>query len=221
MIKKILAVGDSFTYGEELYDVGSAYPQLLANSLGATLTNLARPGAGNKRIVRHVVESIGNGIKYDLIIIGWSSPGRQEFADADGFFDIWPGYGGNMFRKDGQTWRLPLVEYLNKHHSDHWMYRQYLIDVVMLQSFLKEHGVRYVMLNTCANEYYHSIYSSKTQELVRLVDDRYYLGWPTEGMAEWVGEAAPRGPGGHFLEEGHIKVADKLYDHIRNLGWVS
>jgi hypothetical protein len=39
-------------------------------------------------------------------------------------------------------------------------------------------------------------------------------------MAEWT-RGVQKGPGGHFLDDGHKKVADKINEHIRHLGWVS
>jgi hypothetical protein len=39
-------------------------------------------------------------------------------------------------------------------------------------------------------------------------------------MMEWTYET-PQGPGGHFLEQGHVIVADKINEYIRHLGWVS
>jgi hypothetical protein len=39
-------------------------------------------------------------------------------------------------------------------------------------------------------------------------------------MMEWT-YRTPQGPGGHFLEQGHAIVADKIYEHIRNLSWIS
>jgi hypothetical protein len=38
-------------------------------------------------------------------------------------------------------------------------------------------------------------------------------------MMDWTYNT-PKGPGGHFLEEGHAIVADKIYEHIRSLGWI-
>ena len=57
-------------------------------------------------------------------------------------------------------------------------------------------------------------------ELDNQIDTTNYLGWPNESMMEWTYSAA-QGPRGHFLEEGHAIVADKVYEHIRNIGWLS
>ena len=96
---RLLTVGDSFTYGAELSGplAGpiephvNAWPNLLAQKLGYKLTNLARPGSGNARMVRHAVAESDN---YDIIVIGWSHFARIEMADEHGFYDIWPGCDG-------------------------------------------------------------------------------------------------------------------------------
>ena len=221
-INRILAVGDSFTYGEELSNrENDNYIQVLANKLNAkNVNNLAKPGSGNRRMVRNVIEQVSSGVPIDLVIIGWSSPGRMEFCDVAGFYDIWPGYSGNAIMRDNHTWRRDLLEYINKHHDPEYLYKQTILDVIMLQSFLKERNIKYVMLTTVSNEYYHTVYYTKVPILTSQVNSTYYLGWPTEGMAEWT-EGCKRGPNGHFLEDGHQQVADKIYEHIRNLGWLS
>ena len=222
MINRIFTVGDSFTYGEELDNrEKDCWSQLLANKPGAQyLINLAKPGSGNRRMVRNVIEHVLGGAPVDLVIIGWSSPGRMEFADASGIYDLWPGYGGALFRNDDQEWRLELLDYINKHHDPSYLYTQYLIDIVMLQSFLKERNIKYLMLSTVMNEYYHNIFYTRTKPLSTTIDEKYYIGWPTQGMAEWT-NGCKRGPNNHFLEEGHQIVATKIYEHIRNLGWLS
>jgi hypothetical protein len=219
MIKHILTVGDSFTYGEELADLDHAWPVLLSKQLDTNLVNLARPGSGNKRMVRHVLEQVANGHPLDLVVVAWSSPGRMEFADSNGFFDLWPGYSGNMFKRE-QSWRIELLEYINRHHNEEWIYRQYLLDIILLQSFLKEHNIPYVMCKTVGNEYYHHTFFTQMKPIAQLINGDHFLGWPNEGMSEWTFNS-PQGPNGHFLEEGHIIVANRIYEHIRNLGWLS
>ena len=71
------------------------------------------------------------------------------------------------------------------------------------------------MLNAFGNNNYR-----KNNTVVDQIDSTYYIGWPNETMMEWT-YGTPQGPGGHFLEQGHQRVADKIYEHIRYLGWVS
>jgi hypothetical protein len=39
-------------------------------------------------------------------------------------------------------------------------------------------------------------------------------------MMEWT-YGAEIGSRGHFLDQGHTMVADKIYNHMQGLGWVN
>ena len=208
---KLLAVGDSFTYGEELSDLNNAWPYLLGNKLGYTVNNLAKPGSGNTRMLRHAVEQINN---YDLIIIAWSHFARTELADENGFYDLWPGCSARP-HKEFSSWRSEVINYYSKHHNDQYLYNQYLINIILIQQYLKFNNKKYIMLDTFGNNSYR-----KNNTVVDQIDPTYYIGWPTTTMMEWT-HGCPKGPGDHFLEQGHKVVADKIYEHIRNFGWIS
>ena len=208
---KLLTVGDSFTFGEELADLTSAWPFLLGNKLGYEITNLAKPGSGNTRMVRHAVEQINN---YDLIIIAWSHFARTELADENGFYDIWPGCSALPYKKHS-PWRVDMINYYSKHHDDRYLYDQYLINIILLQQFLQMNNKKYIMLDAFNNDDYR-----KDNIITKQIDPKYYLGWPNESTMRWAYQC-PVGDRGHFLEEGHIKVAEKIYEYIRHLGWIS
>ena len=208
---KLLTVGDSFTYGEELRDLNNAWPFLLGNKLGYTVDNLAKPGSGNTRMIRHAVEQIDN---YDLIIIAWSHFARTELADEHGFYDLWPGCSV-LPHKEFSSWRSEVINYYSKHHNDQYLYNQYLINIILIQQYLKFNNKKYIMLDTFGNNNYR-----KNNTVVDQIDPTYYIGWPTTTMMEWT-HGCPNGPGDHFLEQGHEIVADKIYEYIRHLGWVS
>jgi lysophospholipase L1-like esterase len=208
---KLLTVGDSFTYGEELSDLNNAWPYLLGNKLGYAVDNLAKPGSGNTRMVRHAVEQVNN---YDLIIIAWSHFARTELADENGFYDLWPGCS-ILPHKEFSLWRSDVINYYSKHHNDEYLYNQYLINIVLFQQYLIFNNKKYIMLDTFDNNNYR-----KNNTVVDQLDSTYYVGWPTTTMMEWT-YGTPQGSNGHFLEQGHEIVADKIYEHIRNLSWVS
>jgi hypothetical protein len=208
---KLLAVGDSFSYGEELSDINNAWPFLLGKKLGYEITNLAKPGSGNTRMIRHAVEQINN---YDLIVIAWSHFARTELADENGFYDIWPGCSA-LPHKEFSSWRSDVINYYSKHHNDQYLYNQYLINIVLIQQYLKFNNKKYIMLDTFDNNNYR-----KNNTVVDQIDSTYYVGWPTTTMMEWT-YRIPQGPNGHFLEQGHEIVANKIYEHIRHLGWIS
>jgi hypothetical protein len=76
------------------------------------------------------------------------------------------------------------------------------------------------MLDAFGNNKVRNKFKGKNQDLLDQIDTRRYLGWPNESMMEWTFRT-PQGPRGHFLEDGHRIVADKIYEYIRHLGWIS
>lgn len=206
---KILAVGDSFTYGYELADTTDAWPAVLARKLNATVDNLAKPGGGNTQIVRNIVEHASD---YDLVVIAWSSPGRIEFADTVGAYDVWPGWNG----KGLSGARLEMARLVTVSHNDNYLFRQFLINVLLVQEYLKSKGIVYAMASTQGNEWYYNTCCDKNQDLINRIDLEHCIEWPQAGMAEWT-FGCSQGPGNHFLEDGHQRVAEKFYEHIRNI----
>ena len=211
---KLLTVGDSFTYGEELEDLNSAWPYILGKQLGYEVANLAQPSKSNTYMVRTVVENFQ---EYDLIIVAWSHFARMEFSDDLGIYDIWPGNQGAMFTGE-LSHRKGLIDYVNRYSSDTYLYTQYLINIILVQNFLTQQNKKYLMLDAFGNT--HADVRKLNLELSQLVNAEQYLCWPNESMIEWT-YGTSKGPRGHFLEQGHEIVADKIYEHIRYLSWVS
>lgn len=213
---RLLTVGDSFTYGEELAELTSAWPFLLGNKLGYEITNLAKPGSGNTRMVRHCVEQVDD---YDIAIIAWSHFARIEMADENGFYDLWPG-GGTLPHKHHSPWRQEIIEYFSRHHNDDYLYKQYLLNIILLQNFLQSNSKKYLMIDAFGNHQVNARTNGKNKDLLSQIDDKYYVGWPNESMMEWT-YGAEIGLHGHFLEQGHVKVAEKIYTHMERLKWVN
>lgn len=210
---RLLTVGDSFTYGEELDDLSNAWPHLLGKMLRYEVTNLGEPGTGNESIVRKVLTNYQDA---DLIVIAWSHFARLEFADECGIYDMWPGYGP-WSQNAELAFRDEFSKYFTMHHNDAYMYNRYLNNMVLLQHFLKCNSKKYVMLESFGNV--NDRYLGN-QQLHSLVDLTHCLGWPTETMTGWA-HPCQIGPNGHFLDDGHRKVAEKIYEHIRHLSWVA
>ena len=212
---KLLTVGDSFTYGEELADQTSAWPYLLGRKLTYMVSNHGEPASGNTKIVRNVIKHYKT---CDLVVVAWSHFARIEVADEQGIYDIWP--GSNEAVHYHTPHRKELVQYITKHYNDHYLYQQYLINILLLQNFLKQQNKRYIMVNAFGNNWEELKQLHGIQQLASQIDTTYFLGWPNDQMVEWTYGCA-KGPNGHFLEEGHQRVADKIYEHIGNLGWLS
>lgn len=214
MIRHVLTVGDSFTYGEELSDRNNAWPYLVAASLNATIDNQGAPATGNTSIVRNTLDNIVSTTPADLVIISWSSPGRIEFSDDEGTFDTWPGYMGRQFI-GRQPWREDLVDYVSRYHNDKYLYKQYLTNIVLLQSLLTLHNIKYIMLDIASNNYYENTCTHDFLDLKKLIDRTTYL---PQGMAEWT-FGCKKGQCGHFLDDGHRIVADRVLAKIKEMDW--
>ena len=209
---KVLTLGCSFTAGDELDDFNLAWPNILANMSGLSVTNLAQFASSNTKMVRRAVENINT---FDAFIIAWSHYARTEFADDQGVYDVWPARQTPEFKQSPH--RYELIKYLTAYNNDNYYYRQYLIDIILLQNLFKQHNKKYIMLNSFGND---SKQAGRNQDLVNQIETEFYLGWPNDTMMEWT-YGSPVGANGHFLEQGHEIVAGKIYEHIRHLSWVS
>jgi hypothetical protein len=216
-MKKLITFGDSFTYGEELADRTSAWPQQLANKLNYQLLNYGERGTCNDSMLRKLVEFLSDPIESEnvsLVVIAWSNPGRKEYADESGVYTIWPGARSDRFMLC-QPWRAKMVDYINEYHNSEWFCKNYLINVIAAQGILKERNIPYLMLDIAYNQYYKNLHLTPLAPISALVDSSNYIGWGRSGMAEWVGKVK-RGPRGHFLEEGHQIVANTIYKYYAN-----
>jgi hypothetical protein len=212
---KILTIGDSFTYGDELVDRAMSWPAILANKISCEITNMGMSSAGNTYMQRTVVQ---HAAEYDLVIVAWSHFARMELADANGVFDIWPGCSSkphNLYNSH----RDHAIKYITTYYSDEYFYQQYLINIVLTQTYLKQLGKKYLMLDAFGNNV-RLRWNEQYADIRSQIDTEYFLGWSGLTMMEWT-HGAPKGPGGHFLDQGHEIVAEKINEHIRRIGWVS
>ena len=214
---RLLTVGDSFTYGDELINLSDAWPYQLGERLGYTVNNLGMPGASNNYMVRTVLEQSNSA---DIIVIAWSHFARMEVADEYGKFEIWP--GANEAIHNQLPHRKELLNYINRYHDDRYSYMQHLVNIVLIQNYLKANNKKYLMATAfCDRQLVNRLMGfPDIKNMAGQVDHRYFLGWPDITMMEWT-YGTPQGPRGHFLKEGHAIVADKIYEYIGNLGWLS
>lgn len=215
MKKQLLAVGDSFTYGDELTDHYQAWPYKLADSIGYEVHNMGQSGCGNNSILRRTLEELAH-THYDLVVIGWSSPGRIEWKDGIGIpYDIWPGYPATGQFFTDHPWRVELLNYISEYHNEEYLYQQYLIKVISLQSYCQAHSIEYLMMDTRHNDYYRSVGKEMHKLLEKQIDSDRFVGFGQFGMSELTSNL-PRGKGGHPLAQGHERIANELKKHIRN-----
>jgi hypothetical protein len=215
----IYCIGDSFTYGEELSNrEQDAYPYVLSRMLETTVTNLGKPATGNYRMVKRTMDIVLTH-KPELIVIGWSDPARQEFADDISIVDLWAGRNYRNMQNSSDH-RRDLIKYMTAYDVPGYYYTKWLRQIILLQSFCRANNVRCVMFSACNAEDWNRTYMAKHQDLIEHVDATTFVGWPLSGSTEWCFKT-PHGPGGHPLEQGHQIIANKIYEHIGNLGWLS
>ena len=217
MTTKILTVGDSFTYGEELDNRETqAWPYLLAVAMNATVSNFGQGGASNDYIFRTAIEETVQ-TTYDLVIVQWSEPSRMEVWHGDRPISV---TAHSNWNKIGQlSW---MQDYYKYSYNDLFRYRTWYAHVIALQEYFKSKQQKYLFCNL-AGLRPHGLYAEYKNEMSSLwnnIDYRFFVGWPHEGFVEWQGDCE-RASGGHPLELGHERISNKIYEHIRNIGWFS
>ena len=213
IMKTLYTVGDSFTYGQELPNPEQqAWPVLLADRLGYRLINDGRPGVGNEYIIKQTIKAVAKH-KPKLVVVAWTSCGRQEHADEQGVYDVWPGCSSKKFENNQYENRLDLIKYITVNNNHKHEYRRWLRQVILLQSFLQNHGIEYIMCNVFDNQHRFGKHYRDNQGYYELIDETKFLGWPTDGFVEWT-YGTPHGPGGHPLEQGHQRIAEEIVKYL-------
>ena len=222
---RVIAIGDSFTRGDELADCppqteidnccsNLTWPALLAKSLDATYQSYSFGGAGNQWISWQVATRI----KQDtLYIVNWSWFERFDYVDIE--TDLW-------------TTTHPRHEDKLDHYfyrnldSDIWNLHRNLQQMHSTISLLKQNNVDFIM--TCLDTNY--IANSNT---IRPPDSIVFVNWTNaisnlqeqvvphivdfEGMSflEWSKHNSfELGPNGHPLEEAHAEAAKYINTNV-------
>ncbi len=207
------AIGDSFTYGDELPSQLLSWPSLLSSKLGKKIVNLGRPATGNHRMVKRGIDAVID--KSELIIVGWSDCNRQEFADDIGIYDIWAGRNYKAFQLDDPTHRINQIKYMTAYNSPEYYYANWLRQIILVQSMCKLHNIPCAMFIACGAHNSHRLYHTKFSKLVNAIDHSIFVDGMFNSAVEWT-YGTPHGPNGHPLEAGHQIIAEKIYEHIRN-----
>ena len=215
---KILALGCSFTRGSELVKPEeTSWPSVLASKLGAEVDNLAEYNGSNDMMFRKAME---RGENYDIIIVGWSEAHRMEIWLNDKIISARRKHPVGTFsvNHNSASDALPWVKpFFTNHYNEEYFLRRWLCQAVALQDHFKSQDQRYLFFTAFGND---ATLAKYELPLKNKIDTRYYVGWPNQSMMSWTADDS-YGPYGHPLELGHSRTAEKLYEHIRNLSWIS
>jgi hypothetical protein len=234
---RIYANGCSFTHGDELESPATtAWPALLADYLGANLTNDAVSGGTNPRTVYRTIKHLQE--DFDLYLIAWTTDTRFTVYKSDNNFEINFNpqlknnlYGNNDFYSTwGQT-------YYTTWYNQLYAFKLWLQQIVQLQAVLGNR--QYLMINTMSNSlnkwtasWPNFIDQVKSMINFDVMNDeqifaehkeiQYYVGqidvskfykWNQFNVQDLCSEYEC-GPGGHILEQGHQQLANLVNKHL-------
>tara|TARA_Y100000992_G_scaffold291460_1_gene247880 strand:+ start:1446 stop:2129 length:684 start_codon:yes stop_codon:yes gene_type:complete len=209
--KKVVAIGDSFTRGDELADCpdqipgqpyqplqssNSTWPALVAQNLSIDYECIAFGGRGNHRISYQVSKELQDKDLHNcLIIVNWSYFERFDYFDleADNWATTHP-------RNDNR-----LNHYFYKHiDSEIWNLHRNIQQIHSTITLLDSNKIEFIM--TCIDPMLYMKHKDVTplqeQILHRIVNFYGYT------FLEWANHKKfPIGPGGHPLEKAHVEAA--------------
>lgn len=157
--------------------------------------NIATPGAGNDHIVSSTIIHIETHANIDRAIIAWTTPHRITI-------------GSKHLTPTSQKKYGKIVDEVFCDWDESWAWQQLHAAVSALHGYLEYKAIPHIFVSTFgipANTFRNCM---------------YWLDWGTEGMVEWMSDC-PKGLGGHPLELGHQRIARKINEHIRSIGWIS
>lgn len=164
--------------------------------------NLGLVGGSNERIFRLAVSETLE-TRYDLVICAWSAPSRYEL-----FYKGRPmtmPVGSEEYYGDEFRWAKDFVA---NHYDFHFEEERGLLKMIALQSYFSQRNQPYLFTTACGP----ATVSPKNSWIAQHIDWNNWIS-PGVPMYLWCNHL-PTGPGGHFLEEGHRLVADRIYEFI-------
>jgi hypothetical protein len=168
-----------------------AWPDLVSDAV-----SIADSGASNDYILRSTVEYVLNQARPDQVIIAWTTPDRIEISGKHLTATSWARYGAGIVDAVFADW------------DSAWAQSKFLTQIRLLDDFLSIRDIPHFFVSTFG-----------IQCWAQGIAPAPWLGWPSSGIVEWMGDCA-KGPGGHPLVAGHQRIAEHINEHIRHLGWV-
>ena len=109
-----------------------------------------------------------------------------------------------------------MTQYVGRHHNDEYLYQMYFIYVILVQNWLAQNNIPFLMMDAFGNHEEPLRFAPQFKSFFDQVDVNTFIGWPNESMSEWT-KNVECGIGGHFLDEGHQIVADIIYNNLIRL----
>ena len=247
---KLYFNGCSFTYGDELKNPQqNAWPTHVASYLQCDFLNDAVSGGTNERTVYKTLLNVKN---YDYFFIAWTFYARfSEYNPIDNFeinfnpqlnLDPSSHYSDNL-KKNYSKYKDYGQMYYKHWYNDLFEFKKWLQQIILLQSFFRQHNKPFLMLNTCDNNLSSWLQSRETfinatkhlldffdylnddqlldehtqiQDLVSMIDTSTFLEWNSWTITD-LSLSYKCSPSGHILEEGHQAVANKVIEYYNKI----
>jgi len=191
-IKKLVVIGDSWTYGSEIrdpilsddindwdkpndeYRLPRIWPTKLGNMLGVQeVVNLSYPAASNDRSVRHIMGWLTEYYLKDnkstdelFVIVGLTSPERKDFYykshDGNWWFTLWPMWSHKYPQRNIARFSEAYIE--NFYNSEEYTHR-YVNQLFYLQTVFKQYNIKYL--------FFQAFYQYKDLHLKNWLDNPY------------------------------------------------
>jgi|SaaInlV_120m_DNA_4_1040238.scaffolds.fasta_scaffold19490_2 hypothetical protein len=205
----LYANGDSNTAGAELSDYNNSFVVQISDYLNMQLVNEAMGGHGNDYIMRSTKEWLSANNKPDLLIIGWTSPEREEWYHNGQYYHVnpsivrrnsKPGYTERVedapveLKAKHKEWILnntweSMVKKSTEWHDKIWLFHNELLS----------QNIKHLFFNAT-----HQFFADK--HLKQMDWDGYFLGAYTDSdvyLHYLTKKGCTQTANSHFLEDGH------------------
>jgi hypothetical protein len=205
MIKKVIAIGDSFLAGSELQNPDLTWPALFAKKYQLQYECLARPGHTIQYVLRTLFETIYSEIEDCFFVIHWPNALRMEYVDRR--TDTWVQVNPNaiLFGNENSV-EIQTLYYknINSLLGDKW---HSLLAISSAINVLKQTNHRYAMttvddfqFNTdFHNPPYVEFLQNQCRDQIQWFEGLTFLNWAKLNKFAL-------GPAGHPLEHAHQKA---------------
>lgn len=205
---RLVTLGCSFTYGEELSNPKEqAWPSQLSKNLRIpTLLNLGKSAYSNDQIMYDLL-NLNFDQNEDLIVIGLTSYSRIYFEDDFNWITTIP----NSFRNDKNAF----INQIFKNVSTNFLIKRYLMQIIYMQEYLEKNNLKWLFFNALVN-ITEKDNVSKYENLIKKVNADKFYGWPYDNWQNIIGEDQTM-PRGHPTFEQHKHLSIILENKLKLL----
>ena len=224
-IKRLIASGCSFCYGDELEDPSNqSWPKQLADILDIDCINLGARGMGNEYIQNSILDyfSADPHHKTDsFVIVSFTSHSRIEFTKSKHPLGDLAHYYPTCWTTIPYGKRAPKEFnelFLTTFFDDEYYYSRFLRIILLLQNYFDSNKIPYLI--------HTKVYELNKPEIIsnlnNAINPKYYLGfreykncWST--LLGDYNKSEQYMPGKHPSILGHKAMSELLYNSIKNL----